>query len=70
MFHGRSKHIEIRFHLISECFENGDIKVMHVTSKEQEAYIFTKSMANNKFEEMFNLLGVKHISNYGLGGKR
>lgn len=27
MFHGRSKHIEIRFHFIRELVENGDIKM-------------------------------------------
>lgn len=61
VFHGRSKHIDKRFHFIRECVENGDIKVMHVSNKEQKVYIFTKSMANKKFEEMRNLLGVKQI---------
>lgn len=34
VFHGRSKHIDIRFHFIRECVENGDIIVTHVDSKE------------------------------------
>ncbi|XP_074361065.1 secreted RxLR effector protein 161-like [Apium graveolens] len=29
-FHGMSKHIDIRFHFIRECIENGDIVVKHI----------------------------------------
>ncbi|KAI3510533.1 hypothetical protein L1887_17599 [Cichorium endivia] len=61
VFHGRSKHIDTRFHFIRECVENGDILVKHVSTNKQKADILTKSMARNKFEEMRNLLGVKRI---------
>lgn len=30
VFHGRSKHIDIRFHFICECVENGEVTVNHV----------------------------------------
>lgn len=69
MFHRRRKHIDIRFHFIRECVENGDIIVIHVSNKEQKADILTKSMTSKKFEDMCNLLGVKQIKSYGLGGK-
>ena len=30
VFHGRSKHIDVRYHFIRECIERGDIIVKHV----------------------------------------
>ena len=51
VFHGRSKHIDIRFHFIEECIENGEITVRHVSSKEQKADILTKTPGRVKHEE-------------------
>ncbi|GJV69782.1 zinc finger, CCHC-type containing protein [Tanacetum coccineum] len=33
VFHGRSKHIDIRYHFIRECVENGHINVKHVSGE-------------------------------------
>ncbi|KAK9059981.1 hypothetical protein SSX86_020685 [Deinandra increscens subsp. villosa] len=59
VFHGRSKHIHLRFHFIRECIENGQIIVDFVGSDKQKADILTKPLARNKFNEMRLLLGVK-----------
>lgn len=61
VFHGRSKHIDIRYHFIRECVENGEITVHHVCSKEQKADILTKALAKTKHEEMRILVGVKKV---------
>ncbi|GJT98735.1 putative RNA-directed DNA polymerase [Tanacetum coccineum] len=61
VFHGRSKHIDIRFHFIRECVENGEITVAHVCGKEQKADILTKPLAKVKHEEMRNLMGIKKV---------
>ena len=34
VFHGRSKHIEIRYHFIRELMENGDIKMEFCKSEQ------------------------------------
>ena len=52
IFHGRSKHIDIRSHFIRECIENGEITVRHVNSQEQKAYILTKTLRRVKHEDM------------------
>ncbi|KAI3522492.1 hypothetical protein L1887_00319 [Cichorium endivia] len=62
VFHGRSKHINIRYHFIRECVENGEIVVSHVCGTKQKADILTKTMARVKHEEMRNLIGVKPIN--------
>lgn len=61
VFHGRSKHIDIRFHFIRECVEEGKITVTHVGSKEQKADILTKPLGRIKHEEMKSLIGVKKV---------
>lgn len=58
VFHGRSKHINTRFHFIREYVERGEIKVEHVPGTEQKADILTKALPRIKFEEMRKLLGV------------
>ncbi|XP_042756658.2 retrovirus-related Pol polyprotein from transposon TNT 1-94 [Lactuca sativa] len=63
VFHGRSKHIDIRYHFIRECVENGEITVKHVSGKSQKADILTKSLARVKHEEMRDLVGVMKIQN-------
>lgn len=62
MFHGRSKHIDIRFHFIRECVERGEVVLKHVCSNDQRADILTKGLATIKFENMRKLLGVKNLS--------
>lgn len=62
MFHGRSKHIDIRFHFIRECVERGEVVLKHVCSNDQGADILTKGLATIKFENMRKLLGVKNLS--------
>lgn len=61
VFHGRSKHIDIRYHFIRKCVERGEVVLKHVSSSDQRADIMTKAMAIIKFERMRNLLGVKEL---------
>lgn len=60
VFHGRSKHIDVRYHFIRECVEKGLIIIKHV-STEQRADVLTKPMSLVKFEKMRDLLGVKNL---------
>lgn len=52
MFHGRSKHIDIRYHFIRECVEQGEIILKHVNSCEQRADVLIKALSMAKFEGM------------------
>nr|GEX89778.1 uncharacterized mitochondrial protein AtMg00810-like [Tanacetum cinerariifolium] len=61
VFHGRSKHIDIRFHFIRECVENGEITVTHVSGKKRKADLLTKPLARVKHQEMRDLIGVRKI---------
>ncbi|PWA75384.1 ribonuclease H-like domain, Reverse transcriptase, RNA-dependent DNA polymerase [Artemisia annua] len=61
VFHGRSKHIDIRYHFIRECVENGHINVEHVSGELQRADILTKALPRLKFTTMRQMLGVQDL---------
>jgi hypothetical protein len=56
--HGRSKHIDTRYHFLRECIEEGKVKVEHVGTVEQLANIFTKALGRIRFAELREKLGV------------
>lgn len=59
MFHGRSKHIDIRNHLIRECVEKGEIIVKHVSIDKQRV---DKALITVKFEKTRQLLVVGNVN--------
>lgn len=61
VFHGRSKHIDIRYHFIRGCVERGEIIIKHVNTGEQRADVLTKAMTAVKFEKMRSLLGIQKL---------
>lgn len=61
IFHGRSKHIQRRFHFIRECVENEEVEVEHVPGIEQKADILTKALGNMRFKEMREFMGVQDL---------
>lgn len=62
LFHGRSKHIHVRYHFIRECVERGEIVLKHVSSDGQTTDILTKALTTIKFERMINLLRIQNLS--------
>nr|GFC02435.1 ribonuclease H-like domain, reverse transcriptase, RNA-dependent DNA polymerase [Tanacetum cinerariifolium] len=61
VFHGRSKHIDIRYHFIRERVENGHINVEHISGELQRADILTKALPRLKFVTMRQMLGVQDL---------
>lgn len=62
VFHGRSKHILTRYHFIQECVEKGHIEVEHVSGSEQKADILTKALAQIKFNQMREFIGMQDLA--------
>jgi hypothetical protein len=50
MFHDRSKHIEIKYHYIRDILQRKVVHVHYIPTHEKIADIFTKPLANTKFE--------------------
>jgi hypothetical protein len=56
--HGRSKHIETRFHFIREQVVNGNIEVVYCPTEIQFADSFTKAVKLDRFEFLRKKLGL------------
>nr|GEX38760.1 zinc finger, CCHC-type [Tanacetum cinerariifolium] len=56
IFHGRSKHIDTKYHFIRECVEREDIQVDFVTGEYQKADILIKALPKIKFLTMRQLI--------------
>ena len=48
VFHARTKHIEVHYHYVREKVLAGDIDLVYVSTQEQVANIFTKSLGVEK----------------------
>jgi hypothetical protein len=62
VFHGRSKHIDTRYHFIRQCIEKGQIVAKRVGTTEQKADSLTKALAAGNLVLMRHMLGVKDLS--------
>ena len=58
--HNRTKHIDIKYHFIRECFSNGTINVNHVNGENNVADIMTKPLPKCKFTKYHKSLFGTH----------
>ena len=58
IMHGRSKHIDIRFHYLRELVQNEVINLIHCGTREQVADIMTKPLPLDAFLQFRGRLGV------------
>ena len=56
--HGRTKHINVKFHAIRQAEKEGEVQLIHCSSENQLADIMTKSLAAGRFEDLRVKLGV------------
>lgn len=62
VFHGKTKHIKVKFHAIRETERNSEIVQQHCSSKNQIANIMTKTLPKLKFETIRTMMSVKDAS--------
>ena len=63
VFHGRSKHIDIKYHYIREQVKDGEIELNFCRSEDQIADILTKPLKADLFERLKTMLGVMNFQN-------
>lgn len=63
--HGRTKHIDIRYHFIRELISNGKVILKFCSTEDQKADMFTKALGVQKFTLFRSLIGVINYSSRG-----
>jgi hypothetical protein len=59
--HDRSKHIDVKFHFIRECYEKKLIDVEFVGTELQLGDILTKALGRVRFQELRGEIGMKNL---------
>jgi hypothetical protein len=62
IFHERSKHIQVRYHFIRCCMEEGNFKACYINTKDQLADLLTKPLERIKFLELCSRIGMVQLS--------
>lgn len=58
VLHGRSKHIDVRFHFLRDLSKDGVVKLVHCGTNDQIADILTKPLRLDVFVRLREKLGV------------
>jgi len=64
--HGRTKHIDIRYHLIREIIKSGLVTLVYCPTKDMVADILTKAVPKVQFHKLISLHGVQNICRGGV----
>lgn len=58
MFHGKSKHIDVKFHFLRDLVSEGAVKLKYCRTQEQIADIMTKPIKMEQFVKLRDMLGM------------
>ncbi len=61
VYHARTKHIEVHYHFIREKVIAKEIDLIHVSTENQVADIFTKALGTDKLKKFRKMLGVLEV---------
>ncbi len=61
VYHARTKHIEVHYHFIREKVLAKEIDLIHVSTKNQVADIFTKALSTDKLKKFRKMLSVLEV---------
>ena len=62
VMHGRSKHIDVRFHFLRDLTKEEVVKLVHCNTSNQVADIMTKPLKLDVFQKLRDQLGVCEVS--------
>ena len=57
-FHGKAKHIAIKYHFIREQVNNGTVQLHYCPTAEMVADMFTKGLSRERFCKLRDMVGV------------
>jgi hypothetical protein len=69
VFHARTKHIEVHYHIVRERVLSGEVELQYVPTDRQMADIFTKPLGLDKLRQFSGALGLRHLDVSSLRGR-
>ena len=57
-FHGRAKHIEIKYHYIRDRVQTGEVKLQYCPTTEMVADVLTKALSSDKHVKFARMMNV------------
>jgi hypothetical protein len=60
--HGRSKHIEIKYHFLRDQVAKEKLAIEHCSTEDQLADMLTKGLKTSKFEDMRSKIGMLSLA--------
>ena len=61
VMHGRSKHIDVRFHFLRDLTKEGVVELVHCGTQDQIADVMTKPLKLDMFLKLRELMGVHEV---------
>jgi hypothetical protein len=61
VMHGRSKHIDVRFHFLRDLTKERSVELIYYGTRDQVADVITKPLKLESFLKMRELLGVREV---------
>ena len=63
-FHGRSKHIAIKYHFVRDEAKKGNIEVEYCRTDDMIADMLTKGLYAERFAKLKEMVGIKELHQY------
>ena len=63
VMHGRSKHIDVRFHFLRDLTKKGVVELVHCGTQDQIANVLIKPLKLDLFLKLRELMGVCEVPN-------
>lgn len=60
-YHARTKHIDIQYHFIRECVQNGKISLTYCPTADMVADEMTRALAKERHLDLLTKMGVRHV---------
>ena len=62
-FHGRAKHIDMKYHYVRELVKSNKIELKYCQSKDMIADIMTKGIGRIQFNNLRTMIGMRMLTN-------
>ena len=60
-FHGRAKHVDIKYHYIREQVNDGTVELKYCPTNNMIADMFTKGLGRDRFIKLRELAGIMEL---------